>query len=85
MYECMRSREAGEPPYLGYTAKVDVYSLGIVFFWLVAGVPPFNKAEVNDDLMLAKQVLRGKFRIPNGVQLSKEGLKLILACCYADD
>ena len=28
--------------FTGYTEKVDVYSLGVVFYWLVTGKPLFD-------------------------------------------
>lgn len=81
----MRTREPGEPPYAGYTSKVDVYSLGIVFFWLIAGVPPFNRHDMHDDETFANKVLNGRFKIPADVEMSKEALQFILACCITDD
>ena len=61
MLECRRIMEEGQTSYPGYTPKVDVYSLGIVFFWLLAGAPLFNRKIFPDDITLVKHVLHGEF------------------------
>ena len=81
MIECKRIIDEGETPYAGYTTKADIYSLGIIFWWLFAGEPPWNRKEMADDYVLANHVLHGEFKIPYGVKLSKEGLQFMLACC----
>ena len=57
MLECKRLRDTktdlNETPFPGYNLKVDVYSLGIVFFWLVCGETPFNRKECETDTELA--------------------------------
>ena len=57
----LRQKQMGIGSYKGYTAKVDVYSLGVVLYWLIAGVPPFNRHAVDSDTDMAKLVLKGQF------------------------
>ena len=51
-------------PYTGYTAKVDVYELGVLFYWIIASVPPFDRHSVDTDTDMARLVLKGQFRLP---------------------
>lgn len=66
MLECKRIDDTvvNSPRYPGYTAKVDVYSLGIVFFWILSGKPPFDSRLCDDDTEFANAVLNGEFTIP---------------------
>lgn len=82
----LKKKQITQEPYAGYTAKCDVYSLGVVFFWLIAGVPIFDRHSVETDTDMARLVLKGRFRLPKDLPaLSKEALDYIKACCAMDD
>ena len=57
MFKLMLHEEWPEFP--GYTSKVDVYALGIIFFWMIVGCVPFDRHMVNSDIEFARLVLKG--------------------------
>ena len=82
----VKSKRVSEEPYAGYTEKVDVYMLGVMFYWLMCSVPPFDRHSVESDTDMARLVLKGQFRLPDDIQnLSKEALDFIKACLAMDD
>ena len=64
MLECKRILKPGMKPYPGYTYKVDVYSLGACLYWMIAGVPLFDRNLYRSDSTMAKAILDGYFKVP---------------------
>ena len=60
----------------GYSEEVDWWSIGVMFFEMVVGYPPFFSENPTDT---CKKIVRWKqyFQIPDDVQLSKEAKNLI--------
>ena len=73
------------PDLPGYSAKVDVYALGVVLYWMIVNELPFDRNMVVSDEKFAKKVLKGQLRIKKGTLISQECLELILECCAIDD
>jgi serine/threonine-protein kinase ULK/ATG1 len=60
-----------------YNHKVDVWSLGIVFYEMLTGFTPFTGRNKDD---LKKNLEKGNYRFPKHIKLSLEGLDF-LNCC----
>ena len=60
-----------------YNSKVDVWSLGAVFYEMITGAPPFTGS---DKESLRRNVQKGSYRIPKHIKLSREGQNF-LNCC----
>ena len=60
-----------------YNHKADVWSLGIVFFEMIAGFTPFTGRDKND---LKRNLELGNYRLPKQIKLSLQGLDF-LNCC----
>lgn len=63
----------GEP----YGPKVDVWSLGTIFFEMLTGFSPFTGMNKED---LKRNLEKGNWMFPKHIQLSLEGLDF-LNCC----
>lgn len=60
-----------------YDSKVDVWSLGTVFFEMLTGFVPFTGMSKDD---LKKNIEKGNYMFPKHIKLSLEGLDF-LNCC----
>ena len=68
---------AGKP----YDHKVDVWSLGTVFYEMLTGHLPFTGRNKED---LKKNLSKGDYFFPKSIQMSLEGLDF-LNCCLQHD
>ncbi len=58
----------------GYTEKADMWSLGIMVYTMLIGMPPFIASNYED---LYLQINQGNYNIPKRLKLSKEAISLI--------
>lgn len=59
---------------LKYNEKADIYSIGVIMFYMLIGKPPFNAADYKD---LYNKVNSGIFSIPKNLKLSWECIRLM--------
>ena len=64
-----------------YNHKVDVWSLGTVFYEMLTGFVPFTGTDKND---LKRNLERGNYRFPKNIKLSLEGLDFLNGCLQHD-
>jgi serine/threonine protein kinase len=50
-----------------YSNKSDLWSVGIIMFELLAGLPPFT-AKTREELQ--KKIAKGYYKVPPGVEIS---------------
>ena len=61
-----------------YGAEIDWWSVGIIFYEMLIGFPPFwNENYTTKDISLKLKNFKKYLNIPNGVKISKEAKKLI--------
>jgi len=60
-----------------YTNKVDVWSLGAIFFEMLTGFQPFTGMNKDD---LKRNLERGNYMFPKNIKLSLEGLDFMNCC-----
>ena len=59
-------------------AEIDWWSVGIIFYEMLIGFPPFwSKNYTSKDISLKLKNFKQYLNIPNGVEISKEAKKLI--------
>lgn len=64
-----------------YSSKVDVWSLGAVFYEMITGFTPFTGTNKDN---LKENLEAGNYRFPKHIKMSLEGLDF-LNCCLQHD
>jgi serine/threonine protein kinase len=62
-------------------SKVDMWALGVLLFTLLIGAFPFRG---NSEHELYSRIMRGWYKFPQGVRISKEAKCLIQKCLQID-
>lgn len=62
---------------MSYDSKVDVWSLGTVFYEMITGFTPFTGTSKED---LKRNLERGNYRLPKTIKMSLEGLDFMNCC-----
>ena len=60
-----------------YDSKVDVWSIGILFYEMLTGFVPFTGRNESD---LKRNIEVGSYKLPKDVDLSLEGLTFLNQC-----
>mmetsp|Transcript_10696 Transcript_10696/g.35817 ORF Transcript_10696/g.35817 Transcript_10696/m.35817 type:complete len:390 (+) Transcript_10696:234-1403(+) len=70
---------------LQYDAKVDVWSVGVIYYIMLCGYPPFY-SEDNDMLKMIQQIMHAKFKFhsPKWDSVSSDSKDFIMKCLTVD-
>jgi serine/threonine protein kinase len=60
-----------------YDYKVDLWALGILFYQMLFGYPPFTGKDLYD---LGKNIRAGNYRIPKNIKMTLDGLDFLNRC-----
>lgn len=85
MKEDLTQTMCGTPLYMApeilkgyqYDSKVDVWSLGTIFYEMLTGFTPFTGTSKDD---LKKNLENGNYRLPKSIKISLEGLDFMNCC-----
>ena len=69
-----KMRKIENNPNFGYDQKVDIWSLGLICYEMLIGVPPFDATSYEE---LISKILKGNYQIPKNLKLSKEAISFI--------
>ena len=84
------TEQVGSPPYMApevcdgrtaYSYSADLWSIGVVFYILLFGIPPFDES---DETKLFEAIKIGKFSFPSEPVVSEEAKNLISALLEKD-
>ena len=66
-----------------YTEKLDIYSLGVIYYELLTGIPPFMGRNIEE---LKRKLKDGNYVISDKLIVSPESVYLISKCLqYAEN
>lgn len=65
----------------GYTSKCDIWSLGVVFYYMLFGEGPYGLAATVKQIQLCMaSIQKGAFTLPHANLMSEATQKLIMKC-----
>lgn len=65
--------------------KVDVWSIGVIFFQMIFGKRPFGDGQSQDKILADKTMLNAhEVTFPDKIEISTEGKEFIRACLSYD-
>jgi polo-like kinase 1 len=64
----------GDKEKRGHSFEVDVWSMGVIFFTLLVGKPPYESKDVKSTY---QRILRNEYSFPSNIQISEDAKDLI--------
>jgi serine/threonine protein kinase len=86
----MMESKVGDPLYMSpeellnnpYNYKTDIYSIGVLYYYMLMGAYPFQACSISD---LQEKYMEGKFEIDlSQISLSKHSIDFIISCLQFD-
>ena len=66
----------------GHSYEVDIWSLGVVIYTMLFGVPPFD---ANDEKVIYKKIKTNSYKFPENIKVENSAKKLISSLTIGEE